>query len=70
MVAHSLSGATRASRSARAKRLAAAWRARSRTTGAGSRPARSALRNAASIAALVLTTETLVVEKKEDEDED
>jgi chaperonin GroEL len=31
---------------------------------------RSALRNAASIAALVLTTETLVVEKKEDEDED
>ena len=31
---------------------------------------RSALRNAASIAALVLTTETLVVEKKDDEDED
>ena len=31
---------------------------------------RSALRNAASIAALVLTTETLVVEKKEEEDED
>ena len=31
---------------------------------------RSALRNAASIAALVLTTETLVVEKKEDEDDD
>ena len=30
---------------------------------------RSALRNAASIAALVLTTETLVVEKKEEEDE-
>ena len=30
---------------------------------------RSALRNAASIAGLVLTTETLVVEKK-DEDED
>jgi chaperonin GroEL len=31
---------------------------------------RSALRNAASIAALVLTTETLVVEKVEEEDED
>ena len=31
---------------------------------------RSALRNAASIAALVLTTETLVVEKQEEEDED
>ncbi|MEV0984775.1 chaperonin GroEL [Brevibacterium sp. NPDC049920] len=31
---------------------------------------RSALRNAASIAALVLTTETLVVEKKEEEDDD
>ncbi|GAB3064226.1 chaperonin GroEL [Sediminivirga luteola] len=31
---------------------------------------RSALRNAASIAALVLTTETLVVEKVDDEDED
>ncbi|MGO1909848.1 MAG: molecular chaperone GroEL [Brevibacterium linens] len=31
---------------------------------------RSALRNAASIAALVLTTETLVVEKKDEEDED
>ncbi len=31
---------------------------------------RSALQNAASIAALVLTTETLVVEKKESEDED
>ena len=31
---------------------------------------RSALRNAASIAALVLTTETLVVEKQEDNDED
>lgn len=31
---------------------------------------RSALRNAASIAALVLTTETLVVEKQEEDDED
>ena len=31
---------------------------------------RSALQNAASIAALVLTTETLVVEKQEDEDDD
>ncbi|WP_300342753.1 chaperonin GroEL [Nesterenkonia sp.] len=31
---------------------------------------RSALQNAASIAALVLTTETLVVEKKDEEDED
>jgi chaperonin GroEL len=30
---------------------------------------RAALRNAASIAALVLTTETLVVEKPADEDE-
>ena len=31
---------------------------------------RSALANAASIAALLLTTETLVVDKREDEDED
>ena len=31
---------------------------------------RNALRNAASIAGLVLTTETLVVDKREDEDED
>jgi chaperonin GroEL len=31
---------------------------------------RSALRNAASIASMVLTTETLVVDKPEDEDDD